>query len=64
MLLCRSADVDVNVVPLLRDGMKAVGGGGGGRPDFAQGGGRSPEGIGEARNIIKKGLERILIGPE
>jgi len=44
--------------------MKAVGGGGGGRPDFAQGGGRSPEGIGEARNIIKKGLERILIGPE
>lgn len=60
MLLARSGDVDADMVPLLRTGMKAVGGGGGGRPDFAQGGGRSPEGIEEAREMIKRELGKAL----
>ncbi|MCB9157529.1 MAG: hypothetical protein H6645_10465 [Caldilineaceae bacterium] len=39
-LLCaRSADVDLHMGNLLRDALKQFGGGGGGRPDFAQGGG-------------------------
>ena len=35
----RAADVDVNMGSLLRDSAKPLGGKGGGRPDFAQGGG-------------------------
>ena len=35
----RSADVDVNMGALLRDSARPLGGKGGGRPDFAQGGG-------------------------
>ena len=35
----RSADVDANMGNLLRDSAKPLGGKGGGRPDFAQGGG-------------------------
>lgn len=35
----RSADVDVNMGTLLRDSARPLGGKGGGRPDFAQGGG-------------------------
>ena len=35
----RSADVDVNMGTLLRDAANPLGGKGGGRPDFAQGGG-------------------------
>lgn len=35
----RSADVDVNMGALLRDSARPLGGKGGGKPDFAQGGG-------------------------
>lgn len=35
----RSADVDVNMGALMRDSARPLGGKGGGRPDFAQGGG-------------------------
>ena len=39
LVFARSADVDIPMGNLLRDTLKAFGGSGGGRPDFAQGGG-------------------------
>jgi alanyl-tRNA synthetase len=56
LLCCRSADkgtaiftraddVDLNVGGLLRDVVREFGGGGGGRPDFAQGGGMPAEAL-------------------
>lgn len=47
----RSADVDANMGSLLRDSAKPLGGKGGGRPDFAQGGG-SPAILDEARRVV------------
>lgn len=43
VVFARSADVDAHMGNLLRDALKAFGGGGGGRPDFAQGGGVAPD---------------------
>ena len=42
-IFCRSADVDLHMGALLRDSLRAFGGGGGGRPDYAQGGGVAPD---------------------
>lgn len=42
-IFCRSADVDLHMGTLLRDSLRAFGGGGGGRPDYAQGGGVAPD---------------------
>ncbi|MCX6044556.1 MAG: DHHA1 domain-containing protein [Chloroflexi bacterium] len=42
LLFARSADVDVHMGNLLRDTLRQFGGSGGGRPDFAQGGGVDP----------------------
>jgi alanyl-tRNA synthetase len=39
VIFARSGDVDVHMGNLLRDALKAFGGGGGGRPEYAQGGG-------------------------
>ena len=39
VVFARSADLSLHVGDLLRDTLKRFGGGGGGRPDFAQGGG-------------------------
>lgn len=39
VIFARSSDVDLHVGNLLRDALKAFGGGGGGRPEYAQGGG-------------------------
>jgi len=49
----RSADVDVNMGTLLRDCARPLGGKGGGRPDFAQGGGRV-EILDAARRAMKE----------
>jgi len=38
-IFCRSTDVDLHMGNLLRDSLRAFGGGGGGRPEYAQGGG-------------------------
>ena len=43
ILFARSEDVQAHMGNLLRDALKAFGGGGGGRPEFAQGGGVAVE---------------------
>ena len=42
LFVARSADLKLDGRPVLKDIMKLVGGGGGGKPDFAQGGGGDP----------------------
>ena len=49
----RSADVERNMGELLRNSARAFGGKGGGRPDFAQGGG-SPEILDAARSTLRQ----------
>jgi alanyl-tRNA synthetase len=39
IVVARSPDVDLDCRPLIKDAMKRVGGSGGGKPDFSQGGG-------------------------
>jgi alanyl-tRNA synthetase len=39
IVVARSADLSLDCRPLIKDAMKTVGGSGGGKPDFAQGGG-------------------------
>ena len=39
IVVARSPDVDLDCRSLIKDAMKVVGGSGGGKPDFAQGGG-------------------------
>ncbi len=43
VVFARSANIDTHMGNLLRDALKAFGGGGGGRPEFAQGGGVATE---------------------
>ena len=43
VIFARSAGVEMHMGNLLRDALKAFGGGGGGRPEFAQGGGVAVE---------------------
>ncbi len=43
VIFCRSADVDLHMGTLLRDTLRTFGGGGGGRPEYAQGGGVAPD---------------------
>lgn len=43
VIFARSPDVTIHMGDLLRDALKAFGGGGGGRPEFAQGGGVAVE---------------------
>jgi alanyl-tRNA synthetase len=45
----RSSDLDLHMGNLVRQACQAIGGGGGGRPEFAQGGG--PEGAKVARAL-------------
>jgi alanyl-tRNA synthetase len=58
-IFARSADVDVHMGNLLRDALKAFGGGGGGRPEFAQGGGVAVEQVPE---LLEYAAERLNSG--
>jgi alanyl-tRNA synthetase len=62
IVVARSEDVDVNCRPLLGDAMKTVGGSGGGKPDFAQGGGpdtdKLEQAVDEVVSAIRKALEK------
>lgn len=48
LIVGRSQDVDVDSRPVLKEIMKLVGGGGGGKPDLAQGGGGDPTKVPQA----------------
>lgn len=57
-LICaRSADVELHMGNLLRDALKQFGGGGGGRPDFAQGGGVDGERAAEMMAYLMAALQ-------
>lgn len=56
VIFARSANVDVHMGNLLRDALKAFGGGGGGRPEFAQGGGVAVEQIPELLSFTRTRL--------
>ncbi|MBK8048932.1 MAG: alanyl-tRNA editing protein [Anaerolineales bacterium] len=56
LIFVRSADVDVHVGNVLRDTLAAFGGGGGGRPDYAQGGGVAPA---QAQAILEYAEARL-----
>jgi alanyl-tRNA synthetase len=43
MVIARSEDLQVDCRPLIKEAMRLVNGSGGGKPDFAQGGGQDPD---------------------
>ena len=49
-------DRGLDAKSVLREAGKVVGGGGGGRPDLAQGGGKKPEKVGEAVETVREWL--------
>lgn len=56
LLFARAGDVDIDMLTLLRAACKAVGGGGGGRADLAQGGGMASERVDEALNAAQQAI--------
>jgi alanyl-tRNA synthetase len=62
VFVSRSADLKVDSQPVLKDIMKLVGGGGGGKPDFAQGGGgdpaKLPDALSKAPEIVRAALAK------
>lgn len=62
LFVSRSADLTLDCRPVLKDIMKLVGGGGGGKPEFAQGGGGDPSklpgALEKAPEIVKAALSR------
>lgn len=61
-IFARSADVDLHAGHLLRTILPRFGGGGGGRPDFAQGGGVDGERLGELVEMARREVSEQLIG--
>jgi alanyl-tRNA synthetase len=62
LFVSRSADVKLDCRPVLKEIMKLVGGGGGGKPDFAQGGGgdpsKLPAAMEQALDIVRAAMAR------
>ena len=61
-IFARSADVELHAGQLLRSILPRFGGGGGGRPDFAQGGGVDGERLGELVEMARLEVVKQLIG--
>jgi alanyl-tRNA synthetase len=57
MIFARSPDVDAHMGNLLRDALKAFGGGGGGRPDYAQGGGIAVDQVADVLAFARQALQ-------
>lgn len=60
IILGRSKDLDIDCAEMARIAGKMLGGGGGGKPEFAQAGGGSSEGLEKAVSEIKKQLKKML----
>ena len=62
LFVSRSANLTMDCRPVLKEIMKLVGGGGGGKPEFAQGGGgdpsKVPAALERAPDIVRKALAR------
>lgn len=62
LFVSRSQDVKLDCRPVLKDIMRLVGGGGGGKPDFAQGGGgdpaKLPGAMDQALDIIRAAMAK------
>ena len=52
MVIARSQDLSVDCRPLIKEAMGLVGGSGGGKPDFAQGGGQDAAGLEKAMETV------------
>ncbi len=59
IIIARSKDLDIDCVALAKDAGKLLGGGGGGKPEFAQAGG-SGDGLDKVVDEIKKKLKSLL----
>lgn len=62
VVFARSDDFPLHVGDLLRDTLKQFGGGGGGRPDFAQGGGVAAERLGDVLGAAAEVVRREVGG--
>ncbi len=62
VVFARSAELSLHVGNLLRDTLRQFGGGGGGRPDFAQGGGVPAEKLAAVLDAALEGVRRAVGG--
>ena len=60
VVFARSEDCSVHAGNLLRDTLKQFGGGGGGRPDFAQGGGVAAEKLAEVLEAASESVRQAV----
>ena len=60
VVFARSAELSIHVGDLLRDTLRQFGGGGGGRPDFAQGGGVPAEKLAAVLDAASEGVRRAV----
>jgi len=60
LILARSEDLDINLADLAREAGVFIGGGGGGKPEFAQAGGKEGKGLDKAVVEVKKRLKALL----
>jgi len=60
IVVARSADLDIDCRTLIEDAMKVVSGSGGGKPDFAQGGGQDPSKLEQALDGLVSSVKAAL----
>jgi alanyl-tRNA synthetase len=60
LVFARSADVDVHMGTLMRQACEVIGGRGGGRPEFAQGGAPKGDQVAEALDAARLALQQLM----